>query len=104
MTRKVDCVYRSVHTADGHSIITTLPSPRFLFLVCRIAVAVLSIAILSCVPSYSQAGDTIPLFATLKNWKVRISLYLRRRTKRRSSKEKESTRLLGVKPLVGMIQ
>ena len=26
MTRKVDRVYRSVHTADGHSIITTHPS------------------------------------------------------------------------------
>ena len=26
MTRKVDRVYRSVHTADGHSILTTPPS------------------------------------------------------------------------------
>lgn len=67
MTRKVDRVYRSVHTADGHSIITTppsLPPSPAISLVCRIAVAVLSIAILSCVPSYSQPGDTIPLRGT----------------------------------------
>lgn len=54
MNRKIDRVYRTVHTADGRSIIT--PPPPKISTVCRIAVAVLSIAMLLCLPLYSQAG------------------------------------------------
>lgn len=61
MNRKIDRVYCSVHTADGRSIITSAPlPPPHDSIVCWIAVAVLGIAILLCLPSYSQAGDTIP--------------------------------------------
>lgn len=35
MNRKVDRVYRSVHTADEHSLITNHPPPRFYCLLDR---------------------------------------------------------------------